>query len=159
MMLKQKLASDNERIELCESFRRVYFEWDHRISTGNTSRYDVASDGSDALRELRNTWGDCLAIIQEWRPKTLRGAEAKFDVASMWSKWSGGIDGAALPFLDESKRELQSFSPWRYRLALAYLVVSINGERKIGSPEFLARLGADSRLEADASIGARRSQT
>lgn len=159
MMLKQKLASDNERIELCESFRRVYFEWDHRISTGNTSRYDVASDGSDALRELRNTWGDCLAIIQEWRPKTLRGAEAKFDVASMWSKWSGGIDGAALPFLDESKRELQSFSPWRYRLALAYLVVSI----KWRAQDWLARVPRSPwrgfTTRADAPIGARRSQT
>jgi hypothetical protein len=118
-----KLSREDQQIELCESFRRVFSRWERRIGTVNVSSYDEASDDCDELRELRNTWGRCLAGIQEWRPKTLKGAQAKLDVAEMWSEWAGEFDCSALPFFAESKRELQS--PGRPRLALSYWVADI----------------------------------
>jgi hypothetical protein len=109
--LPPTLSGDDELVALCQRFEQLHPQWDERIRTTKATSYDELSDGGSELFELRVAWGQCLATITEKRPQTLRGALARFEVASLWSEWSGQADGSALAFLAEASRELRSFLP------------------------------------------------
>jgi len=109
--LPPTLSGDDELVALRQRFEQLHSQWDERIRTTKTTSYDEPSDGGGELFELRVAWGQCLASILEKRPQTLRGALAKFEVAALWSEWSGQADGSALAFLAEASRELGSFLP------------------------------------------------
>ena len=105
VMFKQK-SSDDDLKAMCQKFRQAYSQWDESIRTTDMSSYDEAPDGGNELRELRLTWMQCLVRIQEIQPRTVEGAKAKLEVASIWSEWSDP-EGC---FLSEASREFEALS-------------------------------------------------
>jgi hypothetical protein len=154
-MFKQK-SSDDDLKAMCQKFRQAYSQWDESIRTTDMSSYDEAPGGGNGLRELRLTWMQCLVRIQEIQPRTVVGAKAKLEVASIWSEWS---DPAGC-FLSEASHEFEALSSERQpRSALSYWIADI----KWRAHDWLARAPRSPwrgfTTRADAPIGARRSQT
>jgi hypothetical protein len=155
------LSGDDELVALCQRFEQLHSQWDERIRTTQTTSYDEPSDGGSELLELRVAWGQCLTSITEKPPQTLRGALAKFEVASLWSEWSGQSDGSALAFLAEASCELRLFLPDdEVSPESPFCAASFNRRRRSSWLAHFPRLTwRGSRLEVDTSIGVRRSQT
>ena len=104
-MFKQK-SSDDDLKAMCQKFRQAYSQWDESIRTTDMSSYDEAPGGAMESRELRLTWMQCLVRIQEIQPRTVVGAKAKLEVASIWLRpsivisalvWVPAIAAAASP--------------------------------------------------------------
>ena len=159
--LPPTLSGDDDLVALRQEFEQLHSQWDERIRTTRTTSYDEPSDGGSELLELRVAWGQCLASILEKRPQTLRGAVAKFEVALLWSEWSGQSDGSALAFLAEATRELRSFLPDdQLSPEFPFSTARFNRHRRSTWLAHFPRLTwRGSRLEVDTSIGVRRSQT
>ena len=159
--LPPTLSGDDELVVLCQRFEQLHSQWDERIRTTNTTSYDEPSDGGRALLELRVAWGQCLASVLEKRPQTLRGALAKFEMASLWSEWSGQADGSALAFLAKASGELRLFLPDHQVSPESPLCAARSNRRRRSSwlAHFPRLTWRGTRLEVDTSIGVRRSQT
>lgn len=159
--LPPTLSGDDELVALCQRFEQLHSQWDERIRTTKTTSYDEPSDDGGKLFELRVAWGQCLASILEKPSQTLRGAQAKFEAASLWSEWSGQTDGSALACLAEASRELRSFLPDHQVSADSPFCAAGSNRRRRSSwlAHFPRLTWRGSGLAVDTSIGVRRSQT
>ena len=104
-----KSLADANLIAIANRFKRGLREWIDFVHQTGVSGYD-ADDVSARAAELRETWGNDLAILQSMSSQTLHGATVKVSAAQAHLAFTSELDGDAAAFLAEAVCEFQHFT-------------------------------------------------